>query len=217
MIGEFEYLLITAAARIGDEAYGGGDSRRDRDGDRAKAFYWRALYDDLIDWRSKGLLKDVDGRGRRRNVVGRAKRMVRLTPNGVKAARRISMTRSARVRAGRGRRCGRRTGRRAARGAGHDKACMVTSQALLRDCWSAKSEKPCWAISFEVGGGAWARAAGCARIGLPAAGGALAQLAALAGGIRAGASGQFPSDGNIAFGEQRLSTLRMVAAELSVL
>jgi PadR family transcriptional regulator len=84
MLGEFEYLLLTAAARLGEEAYGAA-IRQEIEGTTKRRCSIGALYTTLDRLESKGLLKTWMGdptpqRG------GRAKRMVRVTPKGVEAA-----------------------------------------------------------------------------------------------------------------------------------
>jgi PadR family transcriptional regulator, regulatory protein PadR len=85
MIGEFEYLLITAAARLGDEAYGAA-IREEIETATGQRCSIGALYTTLDRLESKGLLKTRMGEATAQRG-GRAKRMVRLTPNGVKAAK----------------------------------------------------------------------------------------------------------------------------------
>lgn len=84
MIGEFEYLLLTAATRLGDDAYGAA-IRQEIEDATGEPCSIGALYTTLDRLQAKGLLKTWMGdptpqRG------GRPKRMVRLTAEGVKAA-----------------------------------------------------------------------------------------------------------------------------------
>jgi len=84
MLGEFEYLLLTAAARLGEDAYGAA-IRQEIEGTTKRRCSIGALYTTLDRLESKGLLKTWMGdptpqRG------GRAKRMVRVTAKGVEAA-----------------------------------------------------------------------------------------------------------------------------------
>jgi PadR family transcriptional regulator PadR len=84
MLGEFEYLLLTAAASLGDEAYG-ASIRRQIETATGNHCSIGALYITLDRMESKGLVKTWMGdptpqRG------GRAKRMVRVTPRGARAA-----------------------------------------------------------------------------------------------------------------------------------
>jgi len=85
MLGEFEYLLLTAAARLGADAYGAA-MRQEIETATGRRCSIGALYTTLDRLEAKGLVKTWMGdptpqRG------GRPKRMVRVTANGVKAAR----------------------------------------------------------------------------------------------------------------------------------
>ena len=85
MLGEFEYLLITAAAGLGEEAYGAA-IRQEIESVTGRKCSIGALYTTIDRLETKGLLKTWMGditpqRG------GRAKRMVRITTEGVQAAR----------------------------------------------------------------------------------------------------------------------------------
>jgi PadR family transcriptional regulator, regulatory protein PadR len=84
MLGEFEYLLISAAAGLGDEAYGAAirEAIEDRTGRKCSI---GALYTTIDRLESKGLLKTWMGEATAQRG-GRAKRMVRVTPKGVQAA-----------------------------------------------------------------------------------------------------------------------------------
>ena len=84
MLGEFEYLLITAAARLGDEAYGAAIRREieDATGHRCSI---GALYTTLDRLQIKGLVKTWMGKATPQRG-GRAKRMVKVTGTGVQAA-----------------------------------------------------------------------------------------------------------------------------------
>jgi len=84
MLGEFEYLLLTAAVRLGEEAYGAA-IRQEIEATTQRRCSIGALYTTLDRLESKGLLKTWMGdptpqRG------GRAKRMVRVTAKGIQAA-----------------------------------------------------------------------------------------------------------------------------------
>jgi len=84
MLGEFEYLLLTAAARLGSQAYG-ASIRQEIERAAGRRCSIGALYTTLDRLESKGLLKTHMGdptpqRG------GRPKRMVRVTAKGVQAA-----------------------------------------------------------------------------------------------------------------------------------
>ena len=83
MLGEFEYLLLTAAARLGEGAYGAA-IRQEIEDATGRPCSLGALYTTLDRLEEKGFLKTQMGdptpqRG------GRPKRMVRVTANGVHA------------------------------------------------------------------------------------------------------------------------------------
>jgi DNA-binding PadR family transcriptional regulator len=84
MLGEFEYLLLAAAVRLGENAYGATirEEIEDATGRRCSI---GALYTTLDRLEAKGLLATWMGdptpqRG------GRAKRMVRVTAKGIQAS-----------------------------------------------------------------------------------------------------------------------------------
>jgi DNA-binding PadR family transcriptional regulator len=84
MLGEFEYLLLTAAARLGDDAYGAA-MRQEIEAATRRNCSIGALYTTLDRLEAKGFIKTWMGdptpqRG------GRPKRMVRVTAKGVQAA-----------------------------------------------------------------------------------------------------------------------------------
>lgn len=84
MLGEFEYLLLTAAARLGEEAYG-AVIRQTIEEATGHACSIGALYTTLDRLETKGFVTTWMGdptpqRG------GRPKRMVRITSSGVQAA-----------------------------------------------------------------------------------------------------------------------------------
>ncbi|HZM60069.1 MAG TPA: helix-turn-helix transcriptional regulator [Vicinamibacterales bacterium] len=84
MLGEFEYLMLTAAARLGDEAYGAAIRQEIEEATGAPCSIG-ALYTTLDRLERKGLIKTWMGdptpeRG------GRPKRMVRVTAAGTRAA-----------------------------------------------------------------------------------------------------------------------------------
>lgn len=84
MLGEFEYLILTAAARLGEDAYGAA-IRQEIEAVTGRRCSIGALYTTLDRLEKKGLLKTGMGdptpeRG------GRAKRMVRVNAKGVQAA-----------------------------------------------------------------------------------------------------------------------------------
>ena len=85
MLGEFEYLLLSAAARLGDGAYGAA-IRRDIEAATERRCSIGALYTTLDRLEAKGLIESWMGdptpqRG------GRPKRMVRVTGIGVREAK----------------------------------------------------------------------------------------------------------------------------------
>jgi DNA-binding PadR family transcriptional regulator len=85
MLGEFEYLLLSAAARLGEGAYGAA-IRREIEGVIKRPCSVGALYTTLDRLEAKGLVETWMGdptpqRG------GRPKRMVRVTAEGVQEAK----------------------------------------------------------------------------------------------------------------------------------
>jgi DNA-binding PadR family transcriptional regulator len=84
MLGEFEYLLITAAARLGENAYGAA-IREEIESITGRKCSIGALYTTVDRLETKHLLKTWIG-GATPQRGGRAKRMVRVTPAGVHAA-----------------------------------------------------------------------------------------------------------------------------------
>src|ERR1700738_1696185 len=85
MLGEFEYLLITAAAGLGDDAYGAA-IREEIEATTGRKCSIGALYTTIDRLEAKGLLKTWMGDATPQRG-GRAKRMVRVTPKGVQAAK----------------------------------------------------------------------------------------------------------------------------------
>jgi PadR family transcriptional regulator, regulatory protein PadR len=85
MLGEFEYLLITAAAALADEAYGAA-IRQEIEATTGRKCSIGALYTTIDRLETKGLLKTWMGEATAQRG-GRAKRMVRITPKGVLAAK----------------------------------------------------------------------------------------------------------------------------------
>jgi len=84
MLGEFEYLLLSAAARLGDEAYGAA-IRQEIETATGSRCSIGALYTTLDRLEAKGFVSTRMGdptpqRG------GRPKRMVRVTAKGVEEA-----------------------------------------------------------------------------------------------------------------------------------
>jgi PadR family transcriptional regulator, regulatory protein PadR len=84
MLGEFEYLLITSAARLGEDAYGAA-IRQDIEGATGRRCSIGALYTTLDRLESKGFIKTWMGDATPQRG-GRPKRMVRVTAKGIKAA-----------------------------------------------------------------------------------------------------------------------------------
>ena len=84
MLGEFEYLILTAAARLADDAYG-ATIRGAIEEATGSACSIGALYTTIDRLEQKGFIKTRMGEA---TAVrgGRAKRMVRITPKGVRAA-----------------------------------------------------------------------------------------------------------------------------------
>jgi DNA-binding PadR family transcriptional regulator len=84
MIGEFEYLILTSASRLGDNAYG-ASIRSKIENATGRSCSIGALYTTLDRLESKGFVKTWMGdptpqRG------GRSKRLVQVTATGVKVA-----------------------------------------------------------------------------------------------------------------------------------
>ena len=84
MLGEFEYLLIAAAAGLGEEAYGAAIRREIEEATRRRCSIG-ALYTTLDRLEAKGLVKTWMGAATAQRG-GRAKRMVRVTAKGARAA-----------------------------------------------------------------------------------------------------------------------------------
>lgn len=85
MLGEFEYVLITAAAGLGEKAYGAA-IREEIEKATRRSCSIGALYTTIERLEKKGLLKTWMGEPTPERG-GRAKRMVRVTPKGVQAAK----------------------------------------------------------------------------------------------------------------------------------
>lgn len=85
MLGEFEYLLITTAARLGDNAYGAAIREGIEEVARRKCSIG-ALYTTIERLEGKGLITTWMGEATAERG-GRAKRMVRVTAKGTRAAR----------------------------------------------------------------------------------------------------------------------------------
>src|SRR5438067_1057987 len=85
MLGEFEYLVITAAARLDDGAYGAA-IRQEIETATKRRCSIGALYTTLDRLEAKCLLNTWMGNATPQRG-GRAKRMVHLTAKGVQAAK----------------------------------------------------------------------------------------------------------------------------------
>ena len=83
MIGDFEYLVLTAAARLGDQAYGAAIRRLLADAKRPASI--GALYTTLDRLERKGLVRTWMGEATQARG-GRAKRMVVVTNEGIRVA-----------------------------------------------------------------------------------------------------------------------------------
>ena len=84
MLGEFEYLLMTAAARLGEDAYGAA-IRREIELATERRCSIGALYTTLDRLEKKGLVETWMGEATAERG-GRAKRMVRVTAEGIREA-----------------------------------------------------------------------------------------------------------------------------------
>jgi PadR family transcriptional regulator, regulatory protein PadR len=84
MLGEFEYLLLSAAARVGENAYGAA-IRAEMANATGKPCSIGALYTTLDRLETKGLVETWMGPATAQRG-GRPKRMVRITAEGRKAA-----------------------------------------------------------------------------------------------------------------------------------
>src|SRR5512138_2497502 len=84
MLGEFEYLMLTAASRLGDHAYGAAIRQEIEDATGA-ACSIGALYTTLDRLERKGFIKTWMGAASPERG-GRPKRMVRVTAKGAQAA-----------------------------------------------------------------------------------------------------------------------------------
>ena len=80
MLGEFEYLLLSAAARLNEDAYGAA-IRQDIEAATGRRCSIGALYTTLDRLETKGLIETWMGDATPQRG-GRSKRMVRLTPQG---------------------------------------------------------------------------------------------------------------------------------------
>lgn len=85
MLGEFEYVLITAAAGLGESAYGAA-IREEIERVAGRRCSIGALYTTIERLEKKGMLKTWMGEATAQRG-GRAKRMVQVTPKGMHAAK----------------------------------------------------------------------------------------------------------------------------------
>jgi DNA-binding PadR family transcriptional regulator len=84
MLGEFEYLLLTAAARLGEDAYGAAIRQEIEDATRRRCSIG-ALYTTLDRLEAKGFIQTWMGEPTPQRG-GRPKRMVRVTAKGIRVA-----------------------------------------------------------------------------------------------------------------------------------
>ena len=84
MLGEFEYLIITAAAYLGQNAYSAA-IRDEIESATGRKCSIGALYTTVDRLAAKGLVKTWMGEATPQRG-GRAKRMIQVTPEGVRAA-----------------------------------------------------------------------------------------------------------------------------------
>jgi PadR family transcriptional regulator PadR len=84
MLGEFEYLLLTATARLGDTAYGAA-IRKEIEISTGRRCSLGALYTTIDRLESKGLIETWMGEATAQRG-GRAKRMARVTEKGSREA-----------------------------------------------------------------------------------------------------------------------------------
>ena len=85
MLGEFEYVLMTVAAGLGERAYGAA-IREEIEKVAGRGCSIGALYTTIGRLEKKGLLKTWMSEATAQRG-GRAKRMVRVTPKGIHAAK----------------------------------------------------------------------------------------------------------------------------------
>jgi PadR family transcriptional regulator PadR len=85
MMGEFEYLLITAAASLGENAYGAA-IREQIEATTGQRCSIGALYTTIERLEKKGMLTTWTGDATPQRG-GRAKRMVRVTAKGIREAK----------------------------------------------------------------------------------------------------------------------------------
>lgn len=87
VLGEFEYLLIAAAARLGEEAYG-ASIQQEIESSAGRRCSTGALYTTLDRLETKGLVETRMGNATAQRG-GRRKRMVQVTGKGVEEAARF--------------------------------------------------------------------------------------------------------------------------------
>jgi PadR family transcriptional regulator len=85
MLGEFEYLLLAAAVRLGEDAYGAA-IRQEIEQSAGRRCSIGALYTTLDRLEAKGLIETWMGRATPQRG-GRPKRLVRVTRQGLRAAK----------------------------------------------------------------------------------------------------------------------------------
>ncbi len=85
MLGEFEYVILTVAATLDENAYGAA-IRAEIEQKTGRQCSIGALYTTIERLEAKGLLKSWMGEATPQRG-GRAKRMVRVTPKGIQAAK----------------------------------------------------------------------------------------------------------------------------------
>lgn len=85
MLGEFEYLILTVAATLDENAYGAA-IRAEIEQKTSRQCSIGALYTTIERLETKGLLRTWMGEATTQRG-GRAKRMVRVTPKGIAAAK----------------------------------------------------------------------------------------------------------------------------------
>ncbi|HYZ83123.1 MAG TPA: PadR family transcriptional regulator [Bryobacteraceae bacterium] len=85
MLGEFEYLIITAAAYLGEQAYSAA-IRDEIENATGRKCSIGALYTTVDRLEAKGFVKTWMGEATPQRG-GRAKRMIEVTPEGVRAAK----------------------------------------------------------------------------------------------------------------------------------
>ncbi|WP_031497841.1 PadR family transcriptional regulator [Bryobacter aggregatus] len=84
MLGEFEFLLLSSAAALGDGAYGAAIRERIESATKERCSIG-ALYTTIDRLEAKGFLRTWMGEATQQRG-GRAKRMVEVTPEGIAAA-----------------------------------------------------------------------------------------------------------------------------------